>query len=92
MTMLSWGTIGKSSEITISLSFNASVDGIGVNASVDAGGVTAEYAEYAEVSENPARIGTVLKLCVLPSALRASALLRRSQTAVINHWIFRQCR
>ena len=26
---------------------------------------TAEYAENAEASENPARIGTVLKLCVL---------------------------
>jgi hypothetical protein len=27
--------------------------------------LTAEYAENAETSENPARIGTVLKLCVL---------------------------
>ena len=37
------GTIGKSSEITISSSFNASVDGRAV---------TAEYAENAEPSEN----------------------------------------
>ena len=41
------GTIGKSSEITISLNF------------------TAEHAENAEASENPSRIGTVLKLCAL---------------------------
>ena len=61
-----FGTIGKFSEITISLNF------------------TAEHAENVEASENQSDDWNGLK--TLRPAFGAA-----SQTAVINHWIFRQC-